>query len=100
MRHCKYFQWWQVLKTPYRNSEPRMLKVLDHLACNRCSPEVISFMWVAIKVKFPEDPEGRIPLQERVRHFVWSNRMRDSMGRTVYLQSGPVGDLWSIRHLR
>lgn len=43
---------------------------------------------------FPDDPQGRLPLAERVRHFVQSNKMRDSIGKTTYLMSGPREEMF------
>lgn len=83
---------WQVLKTPYRNTDSRMLKVIDDLACENCSEDLVEFVRAAKGVSFPEDPQGLIPLEDRVRHLVTSNKNRDALGRTVYLQSGPPNE--------
>ena len=84
--------WLVVLQTPYRNQDRRMLRVFDHLACDKVSPEVVEFFHAASRVKFAEDPQGLLSLKDRVRHLVMSNRMRDSIGKTNYLKSGPPWD--------
>ena len=84
--------WLVVLNTPYRNQDARMLQVFDHLACDKVSPQVVQFFEAASRVKFADDPLGMLPLKDRVRHLVMSNKMRDSIGKTNYLKSGPAWD--------
>ena len=81
--------WLIVLKTPYRNRDPRMLTVLDDLACERCSVALVDFVREAARVDMPEDASGRTAVVDRPRHLVTSNTLRDSLGRTKYLQAGP-----------
>jgi hypothetical protein len=69
-----------------------MLSVIDDLACERCSEGLIEFVREAATVSMPEDATGATPVPERVRHLVTSNNMRDSLGRTKYLQAGPANE--------
>lgn len=89
--------WVVLLQTPYRNTDPRMLRVLEDLTCDNCSEELVDFFSTAAKVRFPDDPQGRLPLDERVRHFVQSNRLRDSIGKTNYLMSGPRDEMFEYQ---
>ena len=89
--------WIVLLQTPYRNTDPRMLRVLEDLTCDCCSKELVDFFWAAAKVRFPEDPQGRLALEDRVRHFVQSNKLRDSIGKTTYLLAGPPGEVFEYK---